>query len=333
MLSLKENVFETLKNGKPDSFVNGWEPFPQVWDPLFFYLCNVVPGSTAVNPWGITLHWEQGHPGVMPIINEKTKVCPDVTQWQKYCKAPDIENMEFDWSQAKEAAEKVRAEDKFVMTWIVTGLFESLHFMMGFEDTLCNFLVEPDAMHELIAYITDFKKKHIQLLIDHLHPDVIMFHDDWGTKQNLFMHPDVWRKFFKEPYRQIYGLMKQQGIITMHHADSYCQPIVTDMVDVGIDIWQGVLPTNDIMQIKKDTNFKLTLMGGVEASVVDCEDWTEDVIRAEVVRACREYHEGGCFIPCLTYGGELNIYPGVMDVIKDEVRNQNRIYFPETCLA
>ena len=61
MLSLKENVFETLKNGKPDSFVNGWEPFPQVWDPLFFYLCPVAPGSTAINPWGITLHWEQGH--------------------------------------------------------------------------------------------------------------------------------------------------------------------------------------------------------------------------------------------------------------------------------
>ena len=41
----------------------------------------------------------------MPIINEKTKVCPDVTQWQKYCKAPD-KNIEFDWSQAKEAARR-----------------------------------------------------------------------------------------------------------------------------------------------------------------------------------------------------------------------------------
>lgn len=74
-------------------------------------------------------------------------------------------------------------------------------------------------------------------------------------------------------------------------------------------------------------------MGGVEASVVDCENWSEDVIRAEVARACREYHEGGCFIPCLTYGAELNIYPGVMDVIKDEVRNQNQIYFPNTELS
>jgi hypothetical protein len=38
--------------------------------------------------------------------------------------------------------------------------------------------------------------------------------------------------------------MKKHGVITMHHADSYCQPIAQDMVDVGIDIWKGsFLPT------------------------------------------------------------------------------------------
>lgn len=327
MLSLKENVVETLKNGNPDSFVNGWEPFPQVWDPVFFYMCPVSPGHTAVNPWGTTLHWGVNEPGVMPIINEENKVCPDITEWQKYCKAPDIENIPFDWSQAKGAADKVRAENKFVMSWNVTGVFESLHFLMGFEDTLCNFLIQPDAMHDLIAYITEFKIKQIRLLIENLSCDVIMFHDDWGSKYSLFMDPETWREFFKEPYRKIYGLMKEHGVITMHHADSYCQPIVVDMVDVGIDIWQGVLPSNDIQQIKKDTGGRLTLMGGIDAHLVDCEHWDEAVVRDEVARACREYHDGGCFIPCLTYGGELSIYPGVKEIIMDEVRNQNRIYF------
>jgi hypothetical protein len=121
--------------------------------------------------------------------------------------------------------------------------------------------------------------------------------------------------------------MKERGVITMHHADSYCQPIAADMVDVGIDIWQGVLPSNDIQQIKRDTNYKLTLMGGIDASTVDRVDWNEGIVRAEVARACREYHEGGCFIPSLTYGGEVSIYPGVKETIMDEVRNQNDIFF------
>ncbi|NLV49668.1 MAG: uroporphyrinogen decarboxylase (URO-D) [Clostridiales bacterium] len=327
MLSLKENVYETLKNGKPDAFVNEWEPFPQVWDPVFFFMNPVAPGQTAVNPLGTTLYWGENEPGAMPIVNEKTKVCPDVTRWREYVKAPDLDAIPFDWTQVQADAEKIRAQDKFVMVWNVTGVFESLHFLMGFEDTLANLLEEPEAMHELIAYITEFKKTQIRLIIDNLHPDVIMFHDDWGSKYNLFMRPTVWREFFKQPYKEIYGLMKKHGIITMHHADCYCQPIAPDMVEVGIDIWEGILPSNDIQQIKKDTGYKLTLMGGIDASIVDTPDWTEDVVRAEVARACRDYSEGGCFIPCLTYGGEGSIHPGVNDIIMDEIRKQNKIYF------
>jgi hypothetical protein len=287
----------------------------------------VTPGNTAVNPLGVTLFWGEEEPGAMPIVNDKTKVCPDVTQWRKYVKFPDLDKIPFDWNQAKADADKCRAEGKFVMVWNVTGLFESSHFLMGFEDTLCNLLEEPEAMHELIGAIKDFKLKQIQLTIDNLHPDVIMFHDDWGSKYNMFMAPDVWREFYKEPAREIYGYMKKQGIITMHHADSYCQPIARDMVEIGIDIWEGILPSNDIQQIKKDTDYKLCLMGGVDASVVDRRDWTEETVRAEVARACKDYHEGGMFIPCLTYGGEGSIFPGVNDCIMDEVRKQSKIYF------
>ena len=234
MLSLKENVLETLKNGKPDAFVNEWEPFPQVWDPVFFYMNPVAPGNTAVNPLGVTLFWGEEEPGAMPIVNEKTKVCPDVTQWRNYVKFPDLDKIPFDWTQAKADADKCRAAGKFVMVWNVTGLFETSHFLMGFEDTLCNLLMEPEAMHEIIGAIKDFKLKQIQLIIDNLNPDVVMFHDDWGSKYNMFMAPDVWREFYKEPAREIYGYMKKRGVITMHHADSYCQPIAKDMVEIGI---------------------------------------------------------------------------------------------------
>jgi hypothetical protein len=57
------------------------------------------------------------------------------------------------------------------------------------------------------------------------------------------------------------------------------------LVEVGIDIWEGILPSNDIQQIKKDTDYKLYLMGGIDASIVDRSDWTEEVVRRETARA------------------------------------------------
>jgi len=99
------------------------------------------------------------------------------------------------------------------------------------------------------------------------------------------------------------------------------------MLEIGIDFWQGVLPSNNIQKIKKDTNYKMLLMGGIDVAVADTPNWTEAIIRAEVARACKEYHEGGMFIPCLTMGGEGSLYPGVNEVVMDEIRNQSKLYF------
>ena len=76
---------------------------------------------------------------------------------------------------------------------------------MGFEDTLTNLYAHPDEMHALIDYITEYRLTYVRMLIDNLQPDVIFSHDDWGTKNALFMKPEMWREFFKEPYRRFYG--------------------------------------------------------------------------------------------------------------------------------
>lgn len=56
------------------------------------------------------------------------------------------------------------------------------------------------------------------------------------------MKPDMWREFFKEPHRRFYGYIRSRGVIAIHHADSYLVPIVNDMAEIGIQVWQGTLP-------------------------------------------------------------------------------------------
>ena len=74
----------------------------------------------------------------------------------------------------------------------------------------------------------------MKLLVDHLQPDIICSHDDWGSKHALFMSPDMWRKFFKAHYEKFYRYQKEHGVITMHHADSYLEPIAEDMAEEEI---------------------------------------------------------------------------------------------------
>lgn len=327
MLTPKENLLETIKvDGKPDRLVNQYEPFVHIGnDPLSVYTRgNRVRGTNSVDRWGTEILFPQDAPGPMPHVTESNKVCPDVTEWEKYVKVPDLAaNCSDGWEAALASAAEVDRSEKLVMGFMGTGIFEQCHFLMGFEDTLMNFLLEPDDMKRLVARIAEYRFQYAKMIVDNLKPDAILSHDDWGAKHILFMDPDIWREFFKEHYRRIYGYMREHDVIVIHHADSFLEPIVEDMVEIGVQIWQGVLPENDIPKLQKQLGGRMTLMGGVDATI-DRVDATEEEIRASVRKTCETYGPGGHFIPCITYGLAGTIYPHVDPIITDEINRYNK---------
>lgn len=329
MLTPRENFLETLKlNGQPDRLVNGYEPMNLVMiDPVQkFTRGNRIKGLTTKDRWGTEIAWPEDQLFAMPYITPDNKVCPDITEWKKYVSVPDLVancSNPADWEPALEAAAKVNRKEQFVMSFMGTGIFEQMHYLMGFEDTLMNFLLEPDYMLELAETIGEFRFQYAKLLIDYMQPDVIISHDDWGSKNSLFMSPDSWRTVLKPQYKKIYSYMKEHGVIVIHHADSFCEPIVEDMADLGIDVWQGVLPTNNITMLQEKLHGRMTLMGGID-SIIDREDVTEDEIRTEVRRVCRAYGPGEHFIPCLTYGLPGALFPKIDPIIFDEIQKYNQ---------
>jgi hypothetical protein len=322
VLTPKENLLETIKpDGHPDRLVDQYEPFVLVMnDPVRMYTSgNRVKGKTIKDRWGTTIVWPEDQFAAMPHVTADDKVLPDITQWRKYVKVPDLVANATDWSAAIASRDAVDRGEKLIMSFMGTGIFEESHFLMGFEDALVNFLAEPEAMHELLDAICEYRRTYARLLIENFKPDVILSHDDWGTKTNLFMSPDAWREFLKPLYAKLYADFHEGGVIVMHHADSYLEPIVEDLVEIGVDIWQGVLPQNDIPAIQERAGGRLALMGGIDAAVVDRADATEAEIRAETRRACEAYAPGGHFIPCMTYGAIGSIYPHVYPIISDEI--------------
>jgi len=331
-LSVKENFLETIKkDGKPDSLVVQWGPlmaFPprDLVEPCYTFMANGLrPGAHIINRWGVEVVWPPGQAGGTPIITEENKVIKDITRWREYFNEPDIEGATQEgWEEAHARAQKIRDDGNMVVAFMPNGMFEQMHFMMGFEDALAELLMEPEACHELLDAICEFKCKHARILIEKYKPDAILTHDDWGSKNSMFMSPDTWREFFKERNRKFFQLFRDAGILVVHHADSYLEPIVEDMVDIGIDVWQGVLPQNDIPKIQKQLNGRMTLMGGIDNAIVELAGATEEEIRAEVRRACDEYAPGGNFIPCLPSGtrnGAMN--PEVDRIIEDEIQKWN----------
>lgn len=327
MLTPKQNFLETIRQGgSPDRLTNCYTSFQMVGgDPIFHYLRdNRVKGTISYDRWGTKIDFSEGQIAPCPIVTEETQVIKDIEEWENYVKVPDLHAVAAagDWAEAY-ASKAALDSDRYLSLYAMgTGTFEQCHMLMTFEDTLCNFLMYPDEMHALIDAITEYRLAYMQEIVEHLHPDAILSHDDWGSKNSLFMHPDTWREFFKEPYRKLYTYLKENGVIILHHSDSFCEPIVSDMIDIGVDVWQGVIPDNDIVRLGAEHEGKICLMGGID-SVIDRADSTEEEIRAEARRACETYGKVSGFMPSYTYGGPGTLFPHVMPILHDEINKYN----------
>ena len=328
MMTAKEIFLELLKpDGQPDRLLRQYEALHMcLGDPINTYLRgNRKRGTVSVDRWGTTISFPEDAPGPMPVTHDGLAVCPDVTRWRETVHAPDLAaNCTEGWEAVRQQAREACGQEKLLAGFMGTGIFEQCHFLMGFEDTLTALYEHPQEMHELIEYITEYRLGYVKLLINNLQPDVIFSHDDWGTKNALFMQPEMWREFFKEPYRRFYGYIRSRGCIAVHHADSYLAPIVDDMAEIGIQVWQGVLPENDIPALQRHLNGRLTLMGGFGAAIDRKDAAPEDILtyaRGVLRRDC----PGGHFIPSITYGLAGTVYPHVDTYLNQAIDEYNAV--------
>ncbi len=330
-MTAKEIFLELLKeDGRPERQLIQYEALQMaLGDPIGGYLhMGRRPGATITDLWGTVVDWPADAPGSMPIVTAENKVIKDITHWRDYVHAPDIVancSNEAEWSAFRSHVRELAGDERLVAGFMATGIFEQCHFLMPFQEVLTSLYDHPDEMHELIDYITEFRLTYVKTLIDNLQPDVIFSHDDWGTKDALFMNPDTWREFYKEPYRRFYGYIRSRGVIAIHHADSYLAPIVEDMAEIGIQVWQGVLPENDIPALQRRLKGRMVLMGGIGAAI-DREDAGEEEVRNYVHDALHEYCPGGHYIPSITYGLAGTVYKHVDPWIDDEIRKYNAGY-------
>ncbi len=299
-MNLRENAMAIYNRQQPDFYGDLMQAVELIPDPVMMGDMPPQDGKEHADSWGTIYLFPPGAPGPHPRVNASNAVIKDIEKWEEQLKVPSLKGL--DWTLAEQVASSINRDEKFVCFMFGGGLFERSHHLMGMETALINYLEYPDEMAALLRVIADYKIEYIQMVAEHTHPDIIFYHDDWGSKQNLFLPPRVWRSIIKPLQKEISDVIHDCGMIYMHHADCICQPIVTDMVEIGVDIWQGVIAQNDIVEIQRITEGKLAMVGGIDGPKVDIENITEEQIRAEVRRAIDTYCPAGRFYPSIPNG-------------------------------
>ena len=314
MLNAKELLRETITDGgHPDRFCNNYEGIYLMMHPQIIHSGALLnPGDKGVvNAWGVTYDFPAHTPGAFPVHTPDKIVVKDIEEWDKYVHAPSLDFPEAEWEEFQAQYEAVTASGKaFAAPLIVSGLFEQTHHLCSIDEALVYYITDPEPMKELIKYLTEFELKVAEGICDHLHPEAIFHHDDWGTERNSFMRPEMFEEFFLEPYKAIYGYYHDHGVeYVFHHNDSYSANLVPYMIEMGIDVWQGNMESNNIQEMLDKYKGQIAFMGNIDNKDVDFHGWTPEDIK----RVAYEHLDGfefQSYIPCITQGGPGSTFSG-----------------------
>ena len=320
MLTAKQNMLEAIRGGNPDRFVNQFEAVYLMFHPWMMHAGSAAKGQMdVVNAWGVTNSWPDNVPGGFPVHTADKIVVKDIEKWRDYVHAPSLKFSDEEWAMWKAQYDAIDGTQAFKAPFIAPGLFEQTHHLCSMPNALEWYLTNPDEMHELIDYLTDFELELAEGICSHLHPDAIFHHDDFGSEKSTFMSPDMFADFFVEPYKKIYGYYHDHGVeLVFHHADSYGATLVPYLIEMGIDVWQGNMRTNNTPELIKKYGGKITFMGDIDNKDVDFPGWTREDVRKAVKRAC-DSCGSKYFIPCITQGGPGSTFPGTYAVLCEEI--------------
>ena len=154
-------------------------------------------------------------------------------------------------------------------------------------------------------------------------------HDDWGTKRSLFFSPAIWREFIKPREAEIIKFVRtlNPDALFIHHSDTFLEPLIGEMIEIGIDVWQGCIPQNDLVKLQKEFGGKIGFMGGIDIAAIDFHDCPEEKIRAEVRRAIDTYAPHGSFVVGIPSIRAIN--RNVQAIYDDEIRSYAAKYTAE----
>lgn len=253
------------------------------------------PGDNKSGEDWFGVKWQFGEKGGAPMVKPGTEICDDVTKWREAIKIPDLDAV--DWETSAKEMEPFYHPDKMTSFWILNGPFERLHSIIGIENAFMAMYDEPEAVHDFMEFITEYKIKLLGKLIDHYKVDIILFHDDWGSTLNGFFPIPVFEEFIYPYMKRIVQYVKSRGVYFDMHSDGKVELYIPYMVEMGCDMWNPAQCCNDLEMIKKKYGDKLVMSGGMDDYFLDSPKITEEELRKYVRDKVDLLAPGGGYLP------------------------------------
>lgn len=136
------------------------------------------------------------------------------------------------------------SEGKFIHTDIFMLLFERMHALHGFENTLVDLALGDERIEKLADRILEFDLRVIENIQRRFPGSIhcLTFTDDWGTQNGPFVRPSFWSEFFLPRYARIFSAAHWAGWKIWMHSCGKINELLDLFIEAGIDVIEPQQP-------------------------------------------------------------------------------------------
>ncbi len=220
---------------------------------------------------------------------------------------PDLRGFAFpvlDVALARRAFESLigNGRDTFKIGRVSMALFERAWSLRGMENLLCDMMLNPGFVDDLLDRIVEYDLGIIDIGLSYDEIDGFYFGDDWGQQTpGLIMGLANWRRFLKPRLKLMYGKIKSRGRFVIQHSCGNILELYPDLIEIGLDVHNTFQPEiYDIVNVKREFGRDLSFWGGISTQKL-LPFATPDVVREETIRIMGIMRRGGGYVAAPTH--------------------------------
>lgn len=179
----------------------------------------------------------------------------------------------------EEDFEKVEKFRKRYENYCVIGFslqaFETACVLFGYNEIFKLMVKEPKKVEFVLDRLFEISCKQAKLLTE-AGVDQVYNGDDVGAQTTMLISPAQWRGFLKPRYERLSDVIHKEGAFFHFHSDGWIEPIVQDLIEIGVDVLEPIQPESmDIRKIKEKFGDMLSFEGGIGVQTLPFKNRTE----------------------------------------------------------
>jgi len=203
---------------------------------------------------------------------------------------------EYRYSHLAAEIQRIRANNFASAAFMAMTIFEVAWQIRGLERLLMDFLENQELAACLLDRITELSLFRARKFAE-VGADIIHVGDDVGMEHHMLMSPATWRKWLKPRLEKIISGARaiKPDVVFFYHSDGYVEPIIPDLIEIGINALNPVQPEcMDPAKLKQRYGDKLAFWGTIGIQHTLPFGTPEDV-EAEVKARIETVGKGGGF--------------------------------------